>query len=259
MNAAETCGDPHLLIVAHHTAAVGYFYLGHPIETREHADRVVALYSEEQIVGLVGIMNRDPGTVSLVFSGLLTWMLGYPEQAARIIDTADDHARRLEHPFDLDWALTVGARLFDYLREPDEFLKRIDEADRLGHENSLPFLTQRRAPSSAGVALIRKGQVAEGMALLERGIAVWEQVGGRAVLPHRKSVLAEGLAHLGDLAGADLVDEGIAQIERPGWEERWYYAEILRVKGWVLSMRGDLAAAERVYVASLDWARHAPR
>jgi hypothetical protein len=51
-------------------------------------------------------------------------------------------------------------------------VKRIDEADRLSRENSLPFLTQRRARSSSGVALIGKGQVAEGIALLERGLAV---------------------------------------------------------------------------------------
>jgi predicted ATPase len=69
-------------------------------------------------------------------------------------------------------------------------------------------------------------------------------------------VLAEGMAQCGDLAGAlDLLDEAIVQVERPGWEERCHYAEILRVKGWLLSLKGDPAAAERAYIASLDWAR----
>ena len=52
-----------------------------------------------------------------------------------------------------------------------------------------------------------------------------------------------------------LVDEQIAQVERPGWEERLHYAEILRLKGWMLSLKGDLAGAEKNYLASLDWAR----
>src|SRR5262249_48969037 len=39
------------------------------------------------------------------------------------------------------------------------------------------------------------------------------------------------------------------------WEERYYYAETLRIKGWLLTLNGDLAAAERAYSASLDWAR----
>jgi predicted ATPase len=52
-----------------------------------------------------------------------------------------------------------------------------------------------------------------------------------------------------------LIDEAIAQIERPGWGERWYHAETLRIRGWVLSLKGDRTAAERAYIASLDWAR----
>jgi hypothetical protein len=38
------------------------------------------------------------------------------------------------------------------------------------------------------------------------------------------------MALLGDLDGAlHLIDEQIAQVERPGWEERIHYAEILRL------------------------------
>ncbi len=72
-----------------------------------------------------------------------------------------------------------------------------------------------------------------------------------------KAFLAEGMALTGDLDNAlRLIDEQIAQIERPGWEERFYYAEILRLKGWMLSLKGDLEGAERNFLASLDWARH---
>jgi predicted ATPase len=51
------------------------------------------------------------------------------------------------------------------------------------------------------------------------------------------------------------MDEITAQIERPGWDERWCFAEILRIKGWLLLLKGDLPSAERNYVASLDCAR----
>ena len=53
----------------------------------------------------------------------------------------------------------------------------------------------------------------------------------------------------------DLIDEQIVQIERPGWEERMSYAELLRLKAWALSLKGDLQGAERNFLASLDWAR----
>ena len=183
-------------------------------------------------------------------------MLGYPERAVRLCDATHEEARRRRHPFNLGWALTVGARVFDYLREPDELLKRVTEADRVGRENNLPVVTQFLVPVHSGIGLIRRGQVAEGTALLERGISVWEQSGGRVSSPCFKSVLAEGMAQAGDLAGAlVLIDEVIAQIERPGWEERHYYAEALRIRAQLLTLKDDAEAAERAYIASLDWAR----
>jgi hypothetical protein len=126
----------------------------------------------------------------------------------------------------------------------------------VARENSLPFLTECLVPGCSGKALIQKGQVAEGMALAERGWAIWEAGGGRQGAPHTKSALAEGRAQRGDLAGAlVLSDEAIAQVERPGWEERSYYAEILRIRGRLLALKGDPEGAERAYIASLDWAR----
>jgi predicted ATPase len=256
MEAAEAYHDPDLRILGHHAAVVAYFWLGDLVKAREHADRLLALYSEEQHGHLADMLNQDPKTRALILAAQTTWMLGYPEQAVRISDAKDAHARRRGHPVDLSWALTIGAQVFDHLREPDELLERLDEALRVGRENSLPFVTECLVPCLSGVALIRKGQVAEGMALLEKGIAVWEKGGGRNNSPYAKSVLAEAMAQFGDLDRAlDLVDEAIAQVERPGWEERYYYAEILRVKGWMLARNRDLETAERAYSASLDWAR----
>jgi predicted ATPase len=34
-----------------------------------------------------------------------------------------------------------------------------------------------------------------------------------------------------------------------------FYAELLRLKGWMLSLKGDLEGAERNFLASLGWAR----
>jgi hypothetical protein len=64
------------------------------------------------------------------------------------------------------------------------------------------------------------------------------------------------MALIGDLDDAmQQIDETIVQIEHPGWEERLYYAEVLRLKGWMLSLKGDVKSVEGNYLASLDWAR----
>jgi predicted ATPase len=255
-DAATAYRDPNLLILEHYCALNSHFFLGEPIKARQHADQILSLYSQEQHGHLVRVINEDPKTVALALGAHAAWMLGYPEQGVKMIKTACDHARQVGHPFDLGWALTFGAQIFDHLGEPDERLNRAAEAERLGRENSLLFVTEVLAPYSSGIAMIQKGQAGQGMAMLERALAVWEGGGGRSNGPYLKSELAEGKAQLGDLAGAlVLIDEAIAQIERPGWEERHYYAEALRIKGWLLSLKGDLAGAERCYLASLDWAR----
>jgi len=92
MDAAEACRDLDLLIVGHYTAVSAYFWLGNLIKAREHADRVLSLYSEERQAHLAGILNHDPKTMTLIFSARSAWML------------------------DLGWALTAGSLVFDFLR-----------------------------------------------------------------------------------------------------------------------------------------------
>jgi class 3 adenylate cyclase/predicted ATPase len=250
--AAETFGDPDLLIVAHTMASVAYCVLGELSNAKEQADRALAGYGEAQWK----VLNQNPKVMAFVHAARLTWMLGYPDQAVKISDAGDAYARVFTSPFDLGFSLTIGAIVFDYLREPDALLKRVEEAERLGRENSLPFLTGVLGPIYTGISLVRKGQFAEGISSLKGGLALWESGGGRVSSPYYKSALAEGVAQLGELDGAlDLIDEVIAQVERPGWEEREYYAETLRIRGWLLASKGDAAGAERAYIASLAWAR----
>ena len=107
------------------------------------------------------------------------------------------------------------------------------------------------------MALIHQGKFVEAAVTLKAGLGIWEAGGGRVTSPYYKYSLAETIAHLGDLDGAiGLIDEVIvAQMTRPRWEERSHYAEILRLKGWMLGLKGDFAGAEQSYLASLDWAR----
>jgi hypothetical protein len=47
----------------------------------------------------------------------------------------------------------------------------------------------------------------------------------------------------------------IAQVERPGWEERCHYAKALRIKGSLLSLKDDPAGTEQAYLASRQQAK----
>ena len=90
----------------------------------------------------------------------------------------------------------------------EDLRKRAEECERLGRENSLPVLWAMLAPISYGQALIREGKLAEGIAPLKAGIAVWEASGGKVRSPTWKAFLAEAMALTGDLDNAlQLIDE----------------------------------------------------
>ena len=256
LDAAKASGNSDLLIAGHTLACGGCFWTGRLIEVLEHHDRVMALYDEAKHGHLVDILNHDPKTLVGVFSSIVTWMLGYPDRALPMIDDAYAHARRRGHPFDLGWVVSLGADVFEHRKEPERLRLRAEECERLGRENSMPVMWALMAPISYGLALILENKPAEGIVALKAGMTVWEASGGKVRAPYCKALIAGFTSLAGDLDdGLHLIDEQIAQVERPGWEERIHYAEILRLKGWMLSLKGDLVGAERNYLASLDWAR----
>ena len=46
----------------------------------------------------------------------------------------------------------------------------------------------------------------------------------------------------------ELLDQQIEQVERPGWEEKVDYAEILRIKGWIRALESKPDSAKECYV-----------
>src|SRR6516165_4738587 len=140
--------------------------------------------------------------------------------------------------------------------EPDRVLARVPEADRVGREQSIPVFNKVLVPAGEGLAMLRKGQLPEAISLLERGIEGWRGTGGYLNLPYLKGALAEALSLKGDVeAGFRLLGECLDQIERLGWHERVWLAEILRLKGWMLMRQGLHAKAEAPLRESIEWAR----
>ena len=118
-------------------------------------------------------------------------------------------------------------------------LFRSEEAERLGRAHSLPFISEVLAQPWKGLAWLLAGRLAEGISQLRGAMETLNaQHGGELWMPYWRAVLAEGLAVSGDLAGGlRLIEEGLTQIVRPGWEERWCLAEVLRLKGEILLMQ----------------------
>jgi class 3 adenylate cyclase/tetratricopeptide (TPR) repeat protein len=254
LSTAQATGNADLLITGHTVACTCYYFVGEFTKALKHADNVLDLYDDEK--KLRHFVSHNRKTAAGIYASMSTWMLGYPDRALRLNDEKDANARRVGHPFDLGFALSMGAHEFDHRWALDDLLKRAEECERLGRKNNMPLLWAIFAPISYGRSLIQRGKPAEGIPPLKAGLAVWEATGGKLRVPVTKGFIAEAMALTGDIDSAlHLLDEAIAQIERPGWEERFFYPEILRLKGWMFFLKGDLDGAERNFLASLDWAR----
>ena len=253
---AASTNAPDLLIVGHMQASVVYSWHGEWITARAHGEKVLTLYHPDRHGHIVNSIGTDPKTLVGIYEAQWNWMLGYPDQAVVVSDAKDAHARALKHPFNLGFALTVGAFVFDYRGEPEALTRRVEEAEQVGRDASMPYISEVLAQVIRGIATLRAGRTGEGIPQLRRAMENWNAYSGGVWTPYLRAVLAEGHASSGDVeVGLNLLEESLAQIARPGWAERCHLAEVLRLKGWMLSLQGDTAGAERNYLASLDVAR----
>ena len=247
-------GDDDLVLCGHRAAMTSTFWLGNLRESEAHGDAIVATYDAERHRQIAARTNNDPLTINGVYRSQALWMLGYPDQAAALCDEKDEWARRRDHPFDLCFALTVGALVYDYRREPDRLLERAEEAERLGRAHRVPLMSEVMASIVKGIAWLRSGRVVPSVAHLEEALGRLLATGHKAWVPYLRAVLAEALARHGDLdAGLQRIQASLDQISVQ--QERVHHAEVLRLQGWMLWQQRRLGEAEDSLRAAIDLAR----
>ena len=231
-------GDNGLEIFGHRAASACHYWLGDFAAARRSGDQVHRLYDPERHRALAAFTNTDPFTGEGIYRVQFLWMMGYPDQALAASRAMEASARRRGHPFDLAFALTLGAQLFDYLCDFDSLLQRAEEAEHISHERGIPLLGEIMVDISRGVALLRAGRWTEALPQLDQGIERLMGTGHRIWIWYLSSLRAEALALVGDIEGAwILIEECATRIEAS--EERSHYAEVLRLRGWILSLRGE--------------------
>ncbi len=252
---AETDNE-NLSMMADMAAMVSYFWLGELTAARDYGDKIMQRYDEKKYKEIVVFTNHDPRTLVGIYASHWLWMLGYPEQAVTESDAKDAHGRKIGHPYDLGFALTTRSHAFAYRHEPERLQERAKEAERLGRETSVPFVSEILAQLMSGVAMLRAGSNASARQQLASAFSYWTGAGAGIWSPYLRALLAEATALDGDWHGAlRLIDESIAQTERSAWKECCHLSEILRLKAWMVRANGDTAGAEDCIRKGLAHAR----
>ncbi|HEV7543995.1 MAG TPA: adenylate/guanylate cyclase domain-containing protein, partial [Reyranella sp.] len=185
--------DDGLEIVGHRAAVGSYYWLGDFTAARRYGDALHALYDPRRHWHIAQLTNTDPLTGDGIYRGQYLWMLGYPDQARLASDEKDEHARRRNHPFDLAFALTLGAQVFDYLCEPGELLRRTEEAERVCRVHGVALLGEIMAEISRGIVSLRAGRAADSVVQLEKAIGRLTATGHRVWVRYLRALQGEGL------------------------------------------------------------------
>ncbi len=181
------------------------------------------------------------------------WILGLPDQAKAERDAMVAHAERDRNPYNLAIAQGFDVNLAQCCRDVKATLER--SARQIAHaaEQRLPFWLGP-AQCSHGWAVAASGDPEGGIAESRQGLGLFQAIGVRAVYPYHLSMLVDACL------GAGRTEEGLAAADlaldecRRGLD-RLYEAEILRLRGELLRVLGDEAAAEDCFRRALARAR----
>ena len=183
---------------------------------------------------------------------LVRWTLGFPEASLRTAQRALDRARELAHPVSTGLALHFACHVRELRREWDAAARLAEELMALGVRHGLAQF-RAWAATQSGAALIGRGELAAGIADLQRGVAELRGAGDEAWRPFYDALLAGALAGLGRTEDASVVlDEAIAMA---GAGQHVHEAEIHRVAGELFLAAGRAADAEARLVQALAVAR----
>ena len=185
----------------------------------------------------------DPRQLSLTYLAWTTLVLGRPDEArARGRDAVAEAEAPPCRPDALAVALFSDAVVHQLVRDRRSVLARADRLAALAGEQEFPLW-------QAGAAVLRGWSLADGsgsgdaVRQMRHGLAAWRATGAEHLVPYFQALLAEACARAGRPAdGRRLLQDGLSRAERTG--ERWCEAELLRLRGELLLLRGDRRPAE---------------
>ena len=245
-------GNDHFLIEARYSLGNSLYWLGDVIGARNQLTSALVLYNPERHASHVLQFGQDPGVTAQCYLSFTLWMLGCPDEFMAALEAAVRTAEPLNHPFTTAWPKAFRTVLHSYRNEPGEALAAADELIAFSREQ------QQRYWLAAGIivhgwSIAHTGQIDEGIAEMEHGIAGYVATGAGVNLPHFYGLLAEVLLMGGRFDEAQItLDRGFDAVRanKEGVSE----SALWRIKGTLMQAKhpADLAGAIACYRQGVD-------
>jgi len=248
----NTQQDSALRLEALHSAWFTRFNAGEPLPARSHCDEGRRLYDFEQHRSLALFYGgHDPGVCACNHGAFSEWLLGYPDAALASSNNAVCLSERLAQPLSLEHSYLYQAMLCIFRGEPGLALRRADDGETLAREQRLALALNPHILRSG--ALLAQGGVADAFASIRAGTA-GDTGASYLFQPYHLAVVAEVLGRVGDYDGA-MAALAEAQTMIEASSQRWWEAEICRLKGVLLLSRRNLAESEQAFEQAIGIAR----
>jgi class 3 adenylate cyclase/predicted ATPase len=250
---AHRTADPAHAVIAHYALGFTSFNLGRLPAARQHLEAGSTHYTPDQRTALVFRIGQDPGAACRAFTARTLWLLGYPAQALACLQEALALAQALAHPYSLACIRCWIAMVAQFRRDASAVYAQAEAAIALATAQGFP-LWGALGTILRGWALAMEGQA--GLAEVRQGITAWRATGAALNMPYLCTLLADVCDHLGHTAdGLQALAEAHTLVEQQ--EERWWEAEICRLRGVLLLRQTGTppAEAETWVQRALDVAR----
>jgi predicted ATPase len=255
LHLAQRAQTPALLLLAHRVLGQTLAFLGEFSPAHVHLDREMTLYDLEQHHAFASLYGQDQGVICRSWAALTLWSLGYPDQALRRSREALTLAQELVHPFSLAYAMCFAGLLCQLCRDVQAAQERATAAIALCTEQGFA-LYLARGTILQGWTMAEQGQGAAGLAQMRQGLVAYQATGAAVFRSYYLAFLAEAYGKLGQAGeGLTMLDEALTTVHKTG--ERFYEAELYRLKGELLLMRSaeNYGEAEACFQQALTVAR----
>ena len=187
-----------------------------------------------------------PYDIRIACESFAAWtlqILGYADQALAQSRHALANARELAQPYTLAFALHVNC-IFHQLRDDGpELQERSQELVALAAEQGYPHFVGTGTCFGAWATIALGGPIVEAIGELRRGLEAKRATGADIKLPYYFGLLAGAHGRIGQTSeGLTLLSDALEVIERT--DERWFEAELYRLRGELLRAKGDREGAE---------------
>jgi class 3 adenylate cyclase/predicted ATPase len=229
---AQRAHDPALAVLAHQALGMTWFYLGTLPAARQHLEAGIARSTPDQYRVPAFHLGQDPGVGCRLYAAMTLWVLGYPEHALAHIHDALTWAHELSHPYSLAFARCFAAVVSQFRRDVPAVHEHAEAAVALATAQGFPYYAAL-GTSMRGWALALQGQGEAGLAQGRQGLAAYRATGAAVLVPYLCTVLADVADRLGHPEdGLQALAEAHTLVEQQ--EERWWEAEVCRLRGVVL-------------------------